>query len=601
LVVLPKEHNQIFLSWRLLPSDPESLSFNIYRKDLAEKKSSKEFTLIARTDQNSYIDTSVQKNHSYMYRISPVSGWNREEFSKKVTVTVKDKELNALVFDLGKKYKSARVVTGDLNGDGELEVVIVYQNSDIVEPYKRSSFKSQDTIKVATFLHTGEHLWAIDLGWGIEAGADYAPIVIWDVDADGSAEVLLKTNRSGDPLDYDSERLTILDGKTGKIEQETNWPSIEGLGNDYNNNSRNSLAIAHLDGKNPHIIVGRGIYKTQKIQAYDKKLNILWERIIGKDLRDKDDQNAPKTFWQRLRNFWNSDEKLQRIWRRITRQAKKADIDRATHGMPIADINNDGKEEILWGEHCIGENGKDVWVIEDHMPYSGHPDVVFAADVLTSNPGKEIFYCREGWYRGKENEKIGVLLVNNKGETIWAHWGFRHVDGGWVAKIDAEQDGMQLFAYDIHKKKWTPSDEPGKELGPKLEYIDSELFLWSSDGKIIARPPNSWRGSFPVDWDGDGVQEICTKNGDVQKYKGSVVARLGGRPLWGADLFGDHREEIVVTSPEGKVFVIFNTSIRRTPPKISRIADRQYRNDLSRTAMMRFGVIPTEGGYILKK
>ena len=41
-----------------------------------------------------------------------------------------------------------------------------------------------------------EVLWTIDLGWGIEAGGVYAPMVIWDIDADGRAEVPLKANRN---------------------------------------------------------------------------------------------------------------------------------------------------------------------------------------------------------------------------------------------------------------------------------------------------------------------------------------------------------------------------------------------------------------------
>jgi hypothetical protein len=87
-----------------------------------------------------------------------------------------------------------------------------------------------------------------------------------------------------------------------------------------------------------------------------------------------------------------SNKYVRRIWDHFAR-----DKGRGSHSLPIADVNGDGKEEILWGEHCIGENGKDLWEIEDHMPYNGHPDIVFAADVLPSNKGKEIFtFARVG-------------------------------------------------------------------------------------------------------------------------------------------------------------------------------------------------------------
>jgi hypothetical protein len=564
LIALPKDQNRIFLSWRLLPNDPEAISFNVYRKQVANDE--EEFELIGKTALTSYIDSQVLEGKQYLYAIKPIFNGKQVALSRATAVTAERKGRNALIFNIGQDYKFARVATGDLNGDGQLEVVIAYANTSNVDPYKYAWKKSQDTIKVAAFLRTGERLWTIDLGWGIEAGAVYSPIVIWDIDADGRAEVLLKTNRSGNRLDYESERLTVLDGETGAVRNEAKWPVIEGhFAEDYNNNSRNYIAVAHLDGKNPYIIVARGLYKTQVIWAYDNKFKRVWERTVGRDL------HTP------VKNKW-----LKRIWHRFFK-----DKGHGSHSLPIADINNDGKEEIMWGEHCIGENGKDLWVIKDHMPYRGQPDIVFVADVLPSHEGKEIFYCREGWY-GRQNERIGMLLANSKGKTIWAHWGYTHVDGGWVARILADQEGLQFFAFDISKKMWNTEG---------ASYGTVSSFLWSADGKLVDNPPRSWVMSFPVDWDGDGVREICMENGDVQKYNGPIVVRLGGYPLWGADLYGDHREEIVAAPQDGKVYIFFNTEIIKSPPKITPVADRQYRNDLSRTAMQ-FYVIPTEGGYM---
>jgi len=94
-----------------------------------------------------------------------------------------------------------------------------------------------------------------------------------------------------------------------------------------------------------------------------------------------------------------------------------------------------------------------------------------------------------------------MLLADNKGKTIWAHWGYTHVDGGWVAKILPHSKGMQCFGYDIQEKKWSPG---------YAEYIEITPVLWGSEGNFIDNPPNSWVLSFSVDWDGDSVREICT-------------------------------------------------------------------------------------------
>jgi hypothetical protein len=177
-----------------------------------------------------------------------------------------------------------------LNGDGEREVVIAYSADRNIDPDKEGHAwsKSEDTVKVSAFLPNGERLWTTDLGWGIESGPSYQPMVVWDLDGDGKDEVILKTNKSSDPLDFSGERVTVLEGMTGRVKNETKFPSVKGPGTDYNNDSRNYLSIAHLDGKDPYLIVVRGIYKIQKIWALDKNLKsvertLVWTILILQD------------------------------------------------------------------------------------------------------------------------------------------------------------------------------------------------------------------------------------------------------------------------------------------------------------------------------
>ncbi|OGP75459.1 MAG: hypothetical protein A2W09_01095, partial [Deltaproteobacteria bacterium RBG_16_50_11] len=501
-------------------------------------------------------------------------------------------------------YRQARVVTGDLNGDGEPEFVVAYSGYQNIDPHETAWSKSEITIKVAAFLATGDRLWTLDLGWGIEAGESYQPLVVWDLDGDGRAEVILKTNKSGNPLDYGGERITVLDGMSGQIKKEAKWPSLpwspgrsmvrelsgvaKGIWSDYNNDSRNYLAIAHLDGKDPFVIAARGTYKSQRMWAFDKNLHRVWERNLGLDHYYAEGfPNTALDLWDRLTKFWNINNKMNYLWARYTKK-RNLDLYRGSHSLPIADLNDDGKEEILWGERCIGENGKDLWAIQEKIPYPGHPDVVFAADILPSHKGKEIFFAREGGV-GK-NEKIGVYLADYQGNILWAHWGYHHVDQGWVGKIVPGQEGMQCLGIDIKEK------EEAKE-GP-WKIIEPTALLWSPHGKLLGKQPASWYSSFPVDWDGDGVREIVIAgDGEVQKYGGPSMGRLSMECLWGADLFGDHREEIVAAPGDSKIYVFFNTDVLDSPPRVTPMADRQYKNDLSRTAMQG-RVIPTEGGVI---
>jgi len=549
-----------YLSWRKLPNDASE--YTIWRKALSSENSKIE--QVGKTKKTFYHDTKISIKKDYAYYVSTDAEPDHNLFQAKYPNSVIYNDHNALSFNLGGDYKQAQIVTGDLTGDGELEIIVAHTNMIAVDPTEKAWMKSTDKFTVSTFTFDGKPLWNFDLGWGIEAGPFYAPIVAWDIDADGKSEVILKTNKSDDPKNYDTEFLTILNGETGKIKSETRWPTP--VSDDYNSNSRNYIAVAHLDGKNVSIIVGRGTYKAQIIVSYDNELVKEWDRIIGTDIKPK--------FENRY---------LMKIWRKISN-----DKSRSSHSLPIADVDENGTEEILWGEHAITADGIDLWEVEDKAPYLGHPDIVYAADIIPELPGKEIYYCREGWMEEREN--IGMLLVDKYGETIWSNWGYTHVDGGWAARVIPGSDEWQMFAYDVKKKDWKP--------GVRTFINPSQIFM-NSKGEVISNPDSSWIRSFTVDWEGDGIKELCTEAGVLKRYNDEVLADFGEGVYWGGDLFGDHREELVVAPRDGKLYIVFNTSELKSEPKITRLADRQYKNDLSRTAMQ-FNVIPTESGYIPK-
>jgi hypothetical protein len=558
LIALPQGESGVFLSWRLLPADPEPSAFTVFRRDAADPSAA--FTALATVDSTSYADGTAKIGSRYAYAVA-VQG-NAAVAERSVTVEVGEVSRSALVFDVGEDYRQARVVTGDLDGDGEPDVVVAHSRHPNIDPWGKAWEKSEDTIRVTALRHSGERLWSLDLGWGIEAGNYYNPVVVWDIDGDGRSEVLLKTNRSTDPMDYSGERLTILDGMTGNVTAEAPWPSTDGIGRDYNSNSRNYIAIAHLDGRQPSIIVTRGLYNTQKLWAYDSKLHRMWERING---------------WPLQIGI------VQRMLKRVG-----YDITRATHYLPIADLDLDGKEEILWGEHVIGEGGKDLWQLADRIPYNGHPDIVHAADIVPEIDGLEVYYGREGW--GGPNDKIGVLVVDKTGKMLWGSWGYTHVDGGWAARVDPRAKGMQLFAYDIVGKSLSASEG--------AHYQEVQGHLWSTTGEHVGNP--DWHWGFPFDWNGDGVREVYTRNGDVQQFDGTVLASFGKPGMFGADLFGDQREEFVFAPHDGKIYIVFNTTPLTASPRITPLADRQYRSDLARTAHAGLGmVVPNESGQII--
>ena len=562
LVCFKKGQNKNFLSWRLLPDDPDNPEYYIWRKKIIPGTSG--VKIIAKTNKNFFIDQGA-KGINYLYGIS-TKVVLPNELQKVNDSYNSDFNIGAIAFDINENYNQARVVTGDLTGDGELNVVILYSKMNNVDPYKNAWQKSTDTYKLAAFRRNGERLWTIDLGFGIETGGNYCPVVVWDLNADGKCEIIFKTNKSQNPLNYKSEFLTILNGETGKIIRETRWPSPPS--NNYNSNSRNYIAIAHLDGQNPLIIVGRGLYFKQVLCAYDIYLNKLWERFFGKEIKPR----FGNKYINRLWSFFSNDKS------------------RGSHSLPIADVDENGTEEVFWGEHCITTNGDDLWEVEDRIPYQGHPDIVYPADIIPNLPGLETFYCREG-STGKEEPNIGFLLVDKFGNTIWAKWGLTHVDGGWVDKVIPDMDELQIFAFDIQRKQWKPG------IATRL---GTTQYFCNSKGKILMNPDSSWIGSFTADWEGNGIKDIVTDQGELKKYNGEVIKSFQGDILWAGDLYGDQREELVYAPHDGKIYILFNTHEMNCASKITRIADRRYRNDLSRTAMQSNDNLTTSGYIPLK-
>ncbi|MBK7105278.1 MAG: hypothetical protein IPH62_08340 [Ignavibacteriae bacterium] len=547
------------LSWRKLPSDKADQIYFVWKKksdsDLIPQN-------IAKINSTFFIDSSYTMD-SVFYGISTSISEQPSQFEK---VNIRDtNNYDALVFNLGIDYKQAHVVTGDLTGDGELELLIDYSKMQAVDPFEKAWQKSTDSYHLAAFKKNGEKLWEKDLGFGIEAGKNYSPIIVWDLDGDSKSEVILKTNKSVNPKDYSKEYLTILNGENGKIIRETRWPNP--ASNNYNSNSRNYLAIAHIDGINPSIIVGRGLYFTQIVCEYDRFLNKKWERILGKDIPPK---------------FEN--KYLQKMWKLFFN-----DESRASHSLPIADVDQNGTEEIFWGEHVITKDGEDLWKVDEKSPYSGHLDIVYPADLIKEIPGLETYYCREGW--GGKMDNIGMHLVDKNGKMIWANWGFTHIDGGWAAKVIPNSTEVQFFAYDVQQKNWKPGEH---------SFQDPNQILFDISGKKISNHDSSWIGSFTVDWEGDGIKEICTKDGELKRYNNEVIISLKKGIMWAGDLWGDHREEIVYAPQDKRIYIIFNTSKLVNKSELTKLVDRQYKNDLSRTSMA-FNVIPTQCGYVPTK
>jgi len=104
------------------------------------------------------------------------------------------------------------------------------------------------------------------------------------------------------------------------------------------------------------------------------------------------------------------NKKLQKVWSWFGDNETPQVRGQGFHGMHVFDVDNDGKDEILFGDAVLDDNGKILWNMN-----MGHPDICYLADIDYVRPGLEIFYAFE-----KAQKQNGFCVVDPAtGKIIW--------------------------------------------------------------------------------------------------------------------------------------------------------------------------------------
>ena len=542
-VVAVRTDEGVYVGWRLLETDDPSVTFNVYRTtDGRRFRKVNSRPVSATTD---FLDRKAPAGSSYQVRA--VAG--RKELPASRTVATLEKNYVSIPFQ--GNYPSQKVGVGDLNGDGTYDFVIK-QPQQRTDP--GSWHRSDDTFKLEAYLSDGTFLWRHDLGWNIEQGVWYSPYVVADLDGDGKAEIAVKTaptdkdyrDEAGRvvgrvPANYNGkpgyspygpcpEYLSILDGMTGKEIDRVPWIEQGQEFGDYNRNNRNQMAVAYLDGKTPAVIINRGTYRKMTANAYhlvNGKLELVWA--------------------------WNGDEESPVI------RAQGA------HQIVCADVDNDGREEVVLGSVVVDDNGQALW-----SAGVGHPDKAIVADIDPDNPGLEILFGVEVWH-----DKRGVCLVDAAtGKELWNIGEYTgHVGNAMATDLDPSIPGLECFATEDSKGGKTGEtkyimDCKGNRIGTMADVPGCTDWIW---------------------WDADNLREMPVYGGQrgtfgLGKYKGETVQEgLEGSILLIGDLFGDWREEIVtVRSGELRVYT---TTIPARDRRVTFVQDPLYRSYIYNRSM----------------
>ena len=414
-------------------------------------------------------------------------------------------------------YRIHKVGVGDLDGDGRYELVVQHPDFN-TDPYQSPGYwkKSPDTYKLEAYNLDGQFLWRHDMGWSIEAGTWYAPYLVYDLDGDGKAEVYCKGGE-GDPREPEGhvktgpEWLYKLDGPTGQIVKQIPWiPRLPEIG-EYNYYCRNMLAVAYLDGRRPHLLMQRGTYRAIVIEAYDPDLNLVWR--------------------------WNSHDEKEKY------------DSQGAHTIRVADVDDDGCDEIIVGSCLVDHDGKALWTLG-----IGHPDTCYVGKIDPQRPGLQIFFGIE------PRQKSGaVRLVDARtGKTFWAN----------------EEPTVHVHAQGLCGD--ILADYPGQECYAGEAKGGDQAWMFTAQGERIGRENIGSLNPWTLWWDADPLKEIILK-GKLMKFQGAEIFSPTGadRPQLVADILGDWREELV-TAVNGELR-IYSTTIPAQSRRACLMHDRLYR------------------------
>ncbi len=194
-VALPQKDGSTYVGWRLLATDRPGAAFDVYRADSLHGPRTKLNTKPV-ADSCNWVDTSPGAKAA-LYFVEPAKAAGRNEPAQGVAAA--DGAGGFVRLKLQGNYRAQKVGLADFDGDGRLDY-LVKQPDFNTDPYQHPGYwkKSEDTYKLEAYRHDGRFLWRYDMGWAIEEGIWYSPVVAYDVDGDGKAEVFCKAGE-GDP------------------------------------------------------------------------------------------------------------------------------------------------------------------------------------------------------------------------------------------------------------------------------------------------------------------------------------------------------------------------------------------------------------------
>ena len=556
----------VFVSWRIQAEEYYGVKYNLYRGDtkIAENLTVSNYKDAGGSASSTYSVAAVV-NGIEQGKSEPVATWGTDYLE----ITPKHpKEIKSTL-------RPNDATVADVDGDGVVEIIMKYDNlSESSQSYPKygPAFDGVDSHEYTIFevmKLDGTVLWWINCGPNMgDFQNNEQNIAAYDWDMDGKAECIMRaadgtTIHMADGTTYtvgnadanvrsatgggtnwfvitNNEYLLYMNGATGKPYQCLPYPLklLESDESDVNKAwgdgyghraSKHFFGAPYLDGRKPYIFLGRGIYTRHKFITYEVD-----------------------TLTHELKENWRWYNNSNGPWK-----------GQGYHNYAIADVDWDGRDEIVFGSMVIDDNGYGL-----STTGYGHGDAQHHSDFNPYVHGHEIFACLE------ESPVFG----NNYRDATTSKVYYK-----FTATKD---DGRCIMGNFNNSVPGSFGSSGGDWATPVSSITNSKLTNYGTNGMAQ---------NFNCYWDGDLCEETFNGTGNpnnddhpgaIYKYGQGLMKEFTGTytnnwtkatPCFMGDFLGDWRHEFIVRTADNNIRIY--TTTYETPWRVySMWYDHQQRN-----------------------
>lgn len=237
------------------------------------------------------------------------------------------------------------------------------------------------------------------------------------------------------------------------------------------------------------------------------------------------------------------------------------------HNLSIADVDNDGKDEIIWGSAALDNDGTLLYATG-----FGHGDAIHVGKMIPDQSGYQVFEVHESGQYGWDLHDAAT------GKILYSDTGGKDNGRGMAADLTGK-DGWEFWS---NNDRTPRSAATGKATNIKNCSVNFRIYWDGSiqDQLFDGNAPSGSTSANPYieKWNGSSFSKIVENFNTAAYNYGQTCNTTKATPCLQADILGDWREELILWNLNNPSEVnIYTTSIQTQYAVPTLMHDHVYR------------------------